>query len=120
MVVEEHWRSPVGHLMGTLNSNFGQPRGSLGRVAGWIMARENVRVNRLVVALLAIGPEDSVLEIGCGPGVALADAAGRASRGFVSGVDPSAVMVAQAERRCRKAIDSGRAEVRLAPAAALP
>lgn len=117
---EQHHKSAFGRLMGPLNSSFGQPRGSLGRLAGWIMARENVRVNRLVVEMLGIGIDDRVLEIGCGPGVALADAAGRASRGFVAGVDPSAVMVAQAKRRCRKAIAAGRAEVRLAPAAALP
>ena len=61
-----------------------------------------------------------MLEIGCGPGVALADAARRASAGFAAGVDPSAVMVAQARRRCRAAIAAGRAEVRQAPAAAFP
>lgn len=106
--------------MARLNSNFGQPEGNLGRLAGWIMARENVRANRLVVEALGVGPDDRVVEIGCGPGVALADAAGRVSRGLVVGVDPSAVMVAQAKRRCRAAIDAGRAEVRRAPAAALP
>jgi len=112
--------SASGRLMARLNSNFGQPRGLLGRLAGWIMARENVRANRLVVELLAIGAQDRVIEVGCGPGVALADAADRASRGMAVGVDPSAVMVAQATRHCRKAIAAGRAEVSRAPAAALP
>lgn len=112
--------SSLGRLMARLNSNFGKPRGNLGRLAGWIMARENVQANRLVVELLAIGAEDHVIEIGCGPGVALADAAGRASRGMAVGIDPSAVMVAQAKRRCREAIAAGQAEVRCAPAAALP
>ena len=106
--------------MTRLNKNFGEPRGSLGRLAGWIMARENVRVNRLVVELLGIGAEDHVIEIGCGPGVALADAAKRASHGLAVGVDPSGIMVAQAKRRCRAAIRVGRAEVRCAPAARLP
>jgi ubiquinone/menaquinone biosynthesis C-methylase UbiE len=106
--------------MARLNKNFGEPRGNLGRLAGWIMARENVRANRLVVELLGIGAEDRVLEIGCGPGVALADAARRASRGLTVGVDPSDVMVAQAKRRCRTAIRAGRAEARCAPAAKLP
>ena len=118
--VEHHDASLTARLMAPLNRNFGQPRGALGRLAGWIMARENVRVNQLVVELLDIGPEDRVLEVGCGPGVALADAARRASAGFVAGVDPAAVMVAQAQRRCHAAIAAGRAEVRLAPAASLP
>ena len=113
-------KSLPARLMAPLNDNFGQPRGLLGRLAGWIMARENVRVNRLVVELLGIRAEDRVLEIGCGPGVALAEAASRASRGFVAGTDPSPVMVAQARRRCRAAIAARRAEVRQAPAAALP
>lgn len=112
--------SMVGRLMEPLNRNFGQPRGLLGRLAGWIMARENVRANRLVVDLLGIRADDRVLEIGCGPGVALADAAARASRGFAAGVDPSAVMTAQASRRCRKSVVAGRAEVRTASAAKLP
>ena len=112
--------SAIGRLVAPLNRNFGQPRGTLGRLAGWIMARENVGVNRAVVRLLDIGSEDRVLEIGCGPGVALADAARRASAGFAAGVDPSAVMVAQARRRCRAAIAAGRAEIEQAPAAALP
>ena len=117
---EQQGRSLLGRLMAPLNRNFGEPRGTLGRLAGWIMARENVGLNRLVVELVDIGPEDRVLEVGCGPGVALADAARRASAGFTAGVDPSPVMVAQAQRRCRAAIAAGRAEVRLAAAGALP
>jgi ubiquinone/menaquinone biosynthesis C-methylase UbiE len=112
--------SLLARLVAPLNDNFGRPHGLLGRLAGWIMARENVRANRLVVELLEIRAEDRVLEIGCGPGVALAEAASRANRGFVTGADPSSVMVGQARRRCRKAIAAGRAEVRQAPAAALP
>lgn len=112
--------SATARFMSRLNKNFGEPRGSLGRLAGWIMARENVRANRLVVELLGIDSEDRVIEIGCGPGVALAAAAGRASRGMAVGIDPSEVMVAQARRRCHAAIRAGRAEVRCAPAARLP
>lgn len=117
---QDHKTSPTARLMARLNNNFGEPRGYLGRLAGWIMARENVRANQLVVELLEIGPEDRVIEIGCGPGVALADAAGRTRHGLAIGVDPSAVMVAQANRRCRAAIGAGRAEVQRASAAALP
>jgi len=112
--------SPAARVMARLSENFGQPRGNLGRLAGWIMARENVKANRLVVELLDVGARDRVIEVGCGPGVALADAARRATLGSVVGVDPSPVMVAQAGRRCRVAIGAGRAEVRRAPAAALP
>jgi ubiquinone/menaquinone biosynthesis C-methylase UbiE len=84
------------------------------------MAVEHGRSNRLVVDQLEIGPEDRVLDVGCGPGVALVAACVRAERGFVAGVDPSAVMVGQARRRVRRAIVSGRAEVKHAVAEAIP
>jgi SAM-dependent methyltransferase len=105
-------RSPLA----SFNRQFARPQGALGRLAGWIMARENVRANHLVVEELAVGPDDRVLEIGCGPGVALAAAHARAGRGLVVGIDPSAVMVAQARRRLRAAIRSGEVAVTCAAA----
>ncbi len=110
----------VGRLMQSFNDQFGQPSGQMGRLVGWIMAHENVRANALVVDELGMGDNDQVLEVGCGPGVALTLAAARARHGHVSGVDPSPVMVAQATRRCSEPIQAGRADVSLAPAAALP
>jgi ubiquinone/menaquinone biosynthesis C-methylase UbiE len=82
------------------------------------MALENRRANRLVVELLDLQPDDYVLEVGCGPGVAVAYAARKAR--FTAGVDPSEVMVTQARRRCRSTIRAQRAEVTTAPAAELP
>jgi SAM-dependent methyltransferase len=110
----------VGHVARSFNEQFGQPHGQVGRLVGWIMAHENLRTNRLVVDELELGVDDRVLEVGCGPGVALALAAQRASRGHVSGVDPSPVMVAQARRRSAEQIGAGRADVTVASAAALP
>jgi len=99
-------------------SQFGLPRGRAGRLAGAVMAFENRKANRLVVDVLDPGSEDFVLELGCGPGVALAYAAERAR--FAVGVDPSEVMVAQAQGRVRRAVESGRAEVCRAEAGFLP
>jgi SAM-dependent methyltransferase len=112
--------SLLRHPLASFFSQFGLPSGPLGHVAGWIMARENVRLNELVVGQLGIGPDDRVLEVGCGPGVALAAAQRRAGRGFVAGVDPSAIMVKQASRRLRGAVRAGSAELRRAGAEALP
>jgi SAM-dependent methyltransferase len=99
---------------------FAGPHGPLGRVAGWLMARKNGPLNALVVERLGVGREDRVLDVGCGPGLAVAFAGARAPRGFVAGADTSAVMVRQAARRNRAAIRAGRAEVRVADAARLP
>jgi SAM-dependent methyltransferase len=56
----------------------------------------NRKRNRLVVALLGVQPQDHVLEIGFGPGLAIRELARRATDGFVLGIDPSEVMVSQA------------------------
>jgi SAM-dependent methyltransferase len=83
-------------------------------------AWENERANALVVELLDVGADDAVLDVGTGPGVAVAAALARAERGFVAGVDCSPVMVGQARRRNRAAIRAGRAAIVRGAAEALP
>jgi SAM-dependent methyltransferase len=73
----------------------------------------NVARNRWAVDLLDIGPGDTVIEIGCGPGVALSACLERASEGLVVGVDQSPVMIAQSARRNRVAVAAGRAALYL-------
>jgi len=91
-------------------AQFHHPTGAVGYVAGWIMARRssNVARNRWAVQLLDVQPTDRVIELGCGPGVAVATLATRAVRGLVVGVDHSQVMIRQARRRNRAAIRAGR------------
>jgi SAM-dependent methyltransferase len=86
-------------------AQFHQPTGAVGHVAGWIMGRRssNVARNRWAVQLLDVQPADRVIELGCGPGVAIAALATRATRGLVVGVDHSQVMIRQARRRNRAA-----------------
>ncbi len=89
---------------------FHHPTGPGGQIAAWIMGHRssNVQRNEWAVALLDIQPTDHVLELGSGPGVAIAALAGRASRGLVVGVDHSEVMIRQAGRRNAAAIRQGR------------
>jgi acetyl esterase/lipase/SAM-dependent methyltransferase len=91
-------------------SQFGHPRGIPGRMAGWVMAHRgsNRRRNRWAVSLLDVQPTDRVLEIGFGPGVAIAELANRAIRGQVYGIDHSEVMLQQASRRNAAAIRAHR------------
>lgn len=79
-------------------SQFGNPRGVRGWVAARLVARLTGEANRWMVECLDIGPDDRVLDVGCGPGLALA-AAAEATRGPVAGVDTSATMVRLARRR---------------------
>jgi SAM-dependent methyltransferase len=91
-------------------AQFHRPTGAVGHVAGWIMGRRssNVARNRWAVQLLDVQQTDRVIELGCGPGVAITALAARAIRGLVVGVDHSQVMIRQARRRNGAAIRAGR------------
>jgi SAM-dependent methyltransferase len=93
------------------------PTGVIGHLEGWLFAHRssNVRRNRWAVELLQIRPTDRVIELGCGPGVAIAALASRATRGLVVGVDHSEVMIRQAHRRNARAVAEGRVRLVRSP-----
>ena len=97
-------------LLRSTMRQFHNPTGLGGHIAGWVMGHRssNVQRNRWAVELLDVQPADHVLELGCGPGVAVAALAGRATRGLVVGVDRSEVVIRQARRRNAAAIKQGR------------
>ncbi len=99
-------------LVAAVVSQFGHPRGLAGRVAGWVMAHRwsNRERNSWVVSLLDVQPTDRVLEIGFGPGLAIAEVSRRlGDSGQVCGIDQSEVMLRRATRHNAAAIRSGRA-----------
>ena len=97
------------------------PRGPAGRVTAWEMAHRpsNRQRSAWVVSLLDVGPADRVLEIGFGPGLAVA-ALVHAGAGHVYGIDHSGVMVRQASRRNAAAIRAGRVTLAEASVDQLP
>jgi SAM-dependent methyltransferase len=101
---------------------FGRPTGFVGRLVGLVMATRpsNLERNRRTIDLLQIQPDDRVLEIGYGPGLAIQWAAERAVRGKVVGVDHSELMRRQATRRNACAIQTGHVELHTAPLDAMP
>ncbi len=107
-------------VMGAVIGQFGHPRGVGGRLVGWTMARRssNVQRSEWAVSLLDLHAGDRVLEVGCGPGVALA--AALRSGAHVVGVDRSEVMIGQARRRNRDAVHDGRLELVVASVDDLP
>jgi ubiquinone/menaquinone biosynthesis C-methylase UbiE len=65
---------------------------------------------RSVVERLDLRPDDRVLEIGCGHGVAATLVCERLDRGHLTAVDRSAKMIAAATRRNAAYVEAGRAE----------
>ncbi|MGK8524296.1 class I SAM-dependent methyltransferase [Nocardia asteroides] len=86
------------------------PRGVVGWINGWMFAfrPSNRQRNIWAVSLLDVQPTDRVLEIGFGPGVAIAEFAARATQGHVFGIDHSRAMVRHAARRNSVAVRAGR------------
>jgi len=97
------------------------PRGTAGSVTGWVFAHRpsNRLRNRWAVSLLRVRPADRVLEIGFGPGIAVAELT-RAGAAHVYGADHSGVMLRQASRRNAAAIRAGRVTLVDAPVDRLP
>ena len=97
---------------------FGTPRGFPGRCGGIIMAHTNDDCAAWVIELLEVKSNETVLEAGFGPGVAikrLSEAAGH-----VTGIDQSREMIGQAEARNASAIKSARVELRHGSVSSLP
>lgn len=78
---------------------FSRPSGLLGRLAGALMARKNSPLNTFAVATLAPQDAEHILEIGFGPGTALAMLRRQAPGCALAGLDPSPLMVRAASRR---------------------
>lgn len=95
-------------------------RGVLGRVIAFIMARETWRDNLNAIAALDIRPGDRVLDVGTGHGRSLAELARQVGKGYVTGADPSALMIKTAGHRNRKLVRSGRVDLIQADASRLP
>jgi len=98
----------------------GRPRGFLGRLGGHIMASTNAECGVWVSDLLQIASNDSVLEVGFGPGVLINHLSKLAPAGRIAGIDPSVEMVEQARARNIIAIQRGGVELRCGSVERLP
>jgi SAM-dependent methyltransferase len=110
-------------VIAAIVGQFAHPRGTAGSVAGWVMAHRpsNRQRNRWVVSLLDVQPTHRVLEIGFGPGLAIAELSRRVGdQGHVDGIDHSEVMLRQATRRNAAAIAAGRVSLSRASVDQLP
>ena len=97
----------------------GVPRGRLGRSGARWMVKLNERGNYEELArILAVGPDEDLLDVGCGSAALLASKDVGARQ--VSGVDASELHVEMARERLADRIAAGTAEIVLGDAEALP
>lgn len=96
-------------MMTHIYAQFARPHGPLGALAGFVMSHRpsNRARNRWTIELIAPRLDAKVLEIGCGPGLALHAMCERVPRGQIVGLDHSALMLKQAAKRNRDAIENG-------------
>lgn len=77
----------------------------VGRVVGRMMARRNATLTRRTIAALHLRGDETVVEIGPGPGVGLLLLAEALPHGQVIGAEPAPAMRAQAASRTRRFSD---------------
>jgi SAM-dependent methyltransferase len=120
---EEEAMSVKRAVIAALVRQGGHPRGVVGRITGWVMAHRssNRQRNSWVVSLLNGQPTDRILEIGFGPGLAIAELSRRIGpSGHVYGIDHSDVMLRQATKRNAASIQAGRVTLTLGSVEHLP
>src|SRR5215213_4329535 len=113
----------LGQRVGAaVRGQFGRPTGFWGRAAGLLMAHRtsNRRRNAWAVSLLDVRPEDRVLEIGFGPGLAIRELGRLVRKGYVCGIDHSELMVRRAKRLNAEGLRRGVIDLRLGSVEDLP
>jgi len=97
-----------GAFWAALGGQLRKPSGLTGQLAGRLMSLANSRSNKIAIEALAVRPSETVLELGVGPGCAVATLSTLAPYGQVVGLDHSSVMLAQTAHRNSHAIRNGR------------
>jgi len=87
-----------------------QPSGILGNIFGYLMAVDHKAITEWTLGQLGVQENDHVLDVGCGCGMAVR-MIGAITEGDVVGVDHSPVMLRQAARRNRLAINKGKIRI---------
>jgi len=86
---------------------------------GWMSSRSVPRRVHWAVQLLDVFSGDEILEIGCGPGVAVSLVCDRLAGGRITAVDRSAIAIQRATHRNAGHVASGKAVLRQADLAGL-
>ncbi|WJF87264.1 class I SAM-dependent methyltransferase [Bacillus subtilis] len=88
-------------MINMLSRRFSRPKGVIGMIAGYIMAAENQTLNQWTINQLGITREDSILEVGFGPGYCMQQMLKREKDVHLHGIDVSEAMLKLAARRVK-------------------
>lgn len=94
-----------------IDSQYGNPRGILGRKIGQKMTKQHLPETQWTVTRLDVRPDETVLELGCGAGKGLQLVADILTTGNVIGLDKSETLVKSALNRNQKSIATGIVQV---------
>lgn len=98
---------------------FGRPKGILGWIGGKLMARGKTEFGTWLIEEADLTTDCDVLDVGCGPGFLL-ELLAVANMRSVTGMDPSRVMLNQAQRRMKRSSATQFVQVVGAEAEAMP
>lgn len=101
-------------------NQLGKPSGIVSTFAAFSWNRRNAALNDTVLDLLALQPDDRVLDIGFGGGYLLNRMSSTITDGLLAGVDISPAMVARAKKRYQESVNTHRLDLRCAAAESLP
>jgi ubiquinone/menaquinone biosynthesis C-methylase UbiE len=107
-------------IIQTMFKQFRQPTGRMAGLAGLGMNRGHEKVWRWGLEHVAIAPDATILDVGCGGGGAVKILARTASRGKVCGVDYAEDVLPTARRVNRALVKQGRVEIRHGSVSDLP
>lgn len=108
------------NLAGVVGAQTRKPNGLLGRWMGLLMNWRHRPLSKWTIELMKIQPDDFVLDIGCGGGMAIKEITKIATNGFVAGVDYSETMVKQALKHNAAAVCATRVEIKNGSISNLP
>ena len=103
-----------------IDGQYRRPSGLLGRWIGRKMEQQHLPENTWTVQVLNPQSEDTILEIGFGPGIAIEQVAKHVTKGLVAGIDFSHTMVDVARKRNQASIESGKVDLRYADVVQIP